>query len=216
MKSILVIGMGRFGRHLANKMQQLGNEIMVVDIDSELIESIADRYDNSYIGNCNNEAVIEALDVKNFDLCFVCIGEDFESSLMATSLLKKNGAKHVIAKSNQSIQEELLLKIGADEVVYPEREIAEKLAVRYNSKNIFDYVKLTSEFSIYEIPILKSWQGKAVCDININRKFKVNIIAIKNGNNLTLSTIADHVFQDDDHIVVIGKSSDVFKLCAKT
>lgn len=216
MKSILVIGMGRFGRHLADKMQQLGNEVMIVDTDAKLIESIADNYDNSYIGNCSNEAVIKALDVKNFDLCFVCIGEDFESSLMATSLLKKNGAKHVIAKSNQSVQEELLLKIGADEVVYPEREIAEKLAVRYNSKNIFDYVKLTSEFSIYEIPILRNWVGRAVCEINVNRKYKVNILAIKNGNSISLSPIADHIFKENEHIVVVGKSKDVFKLCSKT
>ncbi len=208
--------MGRFGKHLANKMQELGNEVMIVDDDPEIVERLSEKFDNSYIGDCTNATVVKALDVSQFDLCFVCIGEGFESSLMATSLLKKYGATHVIAKSNQSVQAELLLKIGADEVVYPEREMAEKLAVRYNSKNIFDYIKLTSEFSIYEIPIINNWIGRSVTDIGVNRKYKVNIIAIKNGNNLALSHIADHVFSEGDHMVVVGKSEDVFKLSSKT
>ena len=184
MKSILVIGMGRFGRHLAKKMLDLGNDVMIVDKDSEIFEQLAEKFTDSYIGDCTNEGVIRSLGVKHFDLCFVTIGEDFQSSLVITSLLKRFDAKCVIAKANQNIQAELLLKIGADEVVYPEREIAEKLAVRYNARNIFDYIQLTSEYSIYEIPVLQSWIGKTIMEVDVRRKYRVNIIAVKKENSL--------------------------------
>jgi len=215
MKSILVIGMGRFGRHLAKKMFDLGNDVMIVDKDSEIFEQLAEKFTDSYIGDCTNEGVIRSLGVKHFDLCFVTIGEDFQSSLVITSLLKRFDAKCVIAKANQNIQAELLLKIGADEVVYPEREIAEKLAVRYNARNIFDYIQLTSEYSIYEIPVLQSWIGKTIMEVDVRRKYRVNIIAVKKENSLNPLPGADYIFKPDEHIVVIGKATDVFKINAK-
>ena len=215
MKSILVIGMGRFGRHLAKKMFDLGNDVMIVDKDSEIFEQLAEKFTDSYIGDCTNEGVIRSLGVKHFDLCFVTIGEDFQSSLVITSLLKRFDAKCVIAKANQNIQAELLLKIGADEVVYPEREIAEKLAVRYNARNIFDYIQLTSEYSIYEIPVLQSWIGKTIMEVDVRRKYRVNIIAVKKKNSLNPLPGADYIFKPDEHIVVIGKATDVFKINAK-
>ncbi|CDF00848.1 MAG: TrkA family potassium uptake protein [Ruminococcus sp.] len=215
MKSILVIGMGRFGRHLAKKMLDLGNDVMIVDKDSEIFEQLAEKFTDSYIGDCTNEGVIRSLGVKHFDLCFVTIGEDFQSSLVITSLLKRFDAKCVIAKANQNIQAELLLKIGADEVVYPEREIAEKLAVRYNARNIFDYIQLTSEYSIYEIPVLQSWIGKTIMEVDVRRKYRVNIIAVKKENSLNPLPGADYIFKPDEHIVVIGKATDVFKINAK-
>ena len=215
MKSILVIGMGRFGRHLAKKMLDLGNDVMIVDKDSEIFEQLAEKFTDSYIGDCTNEGVIRSLGVKHFDLCFVTIGEDFQSSLVITSLLKRFDAKCVIAKANQNIQAELLLKIGADEVVHPEREIAEKLAVRYNARNIFDYIQLTSEYSIYEIPVLQSWIGKTIMEVDVRRKYRVNIIAVKKENSLNPLPGADYIFKPDEHIVVIGKATDVFKINAK-
>ena len=215
MKSILVIGMGRFGRHLAKKMFDLGNDVMIVDKDSEIFEQLAEKFTDSYIGDCTNEGVIRSLGVKHFDLCFVTIGEDFQSSLVITSLLKRFDAKCVIAKANQNIQAELLLKIGADDVVYPEREIAEKLAVRYNARNIFDYIQLTSEYSIYEIPVLQSWIGKTIMEVDVRRKYRVNIIAVKKENSLNPLPGADYIFKPDEHIVVIGKATDVFKINAK-
>ena len=147
MKSILIIGMGRLGCHLATKMQELGNDVMVIDENPAIIESLSSVYTDTSIGDCTNEAVIQSLGVNNFDICFVTIGNDFESSLVITSLLKSNGAKLVVSKAKTDIQADLLRKIGADEVVYPEREVAEKLAVRFNAKNIFDFIKLTSEYS---------------------------------------------------------------------
>ena len=159
MKSVLIIGMGRMGRHLAKRMHQLGNEVMIVDNNPAIIEALSDRFTDSSICDCTNETVIASLGVENFDICFVTIGEDFQASLVVTSLLKKHGARRIVAKTNQDIQAELLRTIGADEIVYPEVDIAEKLAVRYNAKNIFDFVPLTDEYSIYELPILPAWVG---------------------------------------------------------
>ncbi len=215
MKSVLIIGMGRMGRHLANKMQQLGNDVMIVDSNAELINGLADRFTDSDICDCTNEAVIRSLGVDNFDICFVTIGEDFQASLVVTSLLKKYGARMIVAKTNQDIQADLLRTIGADEVVYPERETAEKLAVRYNANNVFDFVPLTNEYSMYEIPILPTWVGQTLIELNIRRKYQINIIAVKNDEGLNPNAGADYRFRAGDHIFVIGKSDVVFKLAAK-
>lgn len=214
-KSVLIIGMGRFGRHLAMRMLDLGNDVMIVDKDSSLIEAMSTYCPDASICDCTNKNVLKALGVDGFDICFVTIGEDFQSSLVITSHLKALGAKCVVAKAGQDIQADLLRKIGADEVIYPEKEIAEKVAVRYNSSNIFDFIPLTSEFSIYEIPVLKDWIGKTIVEVNVRQQFNVSIIAIKSDTTLNTMPGADYVFNRDDHIVVIGKASDVFKLTAK-
>lgn len=215
MKSVIVIGMGRFGRHLAHKMKELGNDVMVIDKDKDLIQQYLSSFADAEIGDCTNRTVVESLGVDNFDICFVAIGDDFQSSLVVTSLLKEFGAKHVISKAKRDIQADLLKKIGADEVVYPEREMAEKLAVRCNSRNVFDYIELTKEYSLYEIPILPHWVGQSIADLNIRRKYRVNVIAIKNDGNLQPLPGPDYVFRNDDHMVVLGKPADVFKLTAK-
>ena len=215
MKSVLIIGMGRMGRHLAKKMLQLGNDVMVVDSRPEIINSLSDVFTDSSICDCTNESVIVSLGVEDFDICFVTTGEDFESSLIITSLLKKHGAKMIVAKTNQDIQAELLRKIGADEIVFPEVEIAEKLAIRYSAKNILDFVPLTADYSIYEIPILQSWVGHTLMELEVRRKYRVNIIAVKNGNELNPNMGADYRFRPNDHVIVIGRSGEVFKLSAK-
>ena len=212
MKSVLIIGMGRLGRHLAKKMQQLGNDVMIVDNRPELIDNLSDEFTDSACCDCTNEAVIRSLGVDNFDICFVTIGEDFQSSLVITSHLKKHGARMIVAKTNQDIQAELLKIIGADEVVYPEVDVAEKLAVRYNADNIFDFVPLTAEYSIYELPVQPSWVGKTLIELDVRRKYHVNIIAVKNGSSLNPNLGGDYKFRTDDHIIVIGKSNEVFKL----
>ena len=212
MKSVLIIGMGRLGRHLAKKMQQLGNDVMIVDNRPELIDNLSDEFTDSACCDCTNEAVIRSLGVDNFDICFVTIGEDFQSSLVITSHLKKHGARMIVAKTNQDIQAELLKIIGADEVVYPEVDVAEKLAVRYNADNIFDFVPLTAEYSIYELPVQPTWVGKTLIELDVRRKYHVNIIAVKNGSSLNPNLGGDYKFRTDDHIIVIGKSNEVFKL----
>ena len=215
MKSILVIGLGRFGYHLACRMQALGNDVMIVDRNAEKVNRYAEQFTDAHIGDCTNEAVIRSLGVKQMDLCFVSIGEDFESSLIITLLLKRAGAKCVIAKANQEIQEDLLRQIGADEIVYPERDLAEKLAIRYNSNNVFDYIQLTEDYAIFEIPAPTSWRGKSIVDLNVRRKHKVNIIAVKKGETLQPTPGADYVFEAEDHVVVIGKPADIYKLTGK-
>ena len=214
MKSILVIGMGRFGRHLSYKMKELGNDVMIVDKDTEIIGELADDFTDAYIGDCSKEGVIRSLGVRNFDICYVTIGEDFQSSLIVTSYLKKIGAKYVVTKARTDIQAEILGKIGAAEVVYPERDMAEKIAVMHNANNIFDYIELTSEYAIYELPVVKTWIGKTVIDVDIRKHHNVNVIAVKNGNVLTASHLGEYVFKNEDVLVVIGKSTDVFKLAA--
>lgn len=215
MKSILVIGMGRFGRHLAKKMLELGNDVMIVDKDAAVIEQYSTVFTDSQIADCTNENVLRALGVNHFDICFVAIGDDFQSSLVITALLKELNAKFVVAKAKQDIQANLLTRIGADEVVYPEREMAEKLAVRYNATNIFDFIELTKEYAIYEIPVPSAWMGKTISEINIRQKYKINIIAMKINNDLKLLPGADYRFTETDHMVVIGKATDVFKLSAR-
>lgn len=215
MKSILVIGMGRLGRHLSTKMLELGNEVMVIDKEPDIIESLSPIHGDANIGDCTNENVIMALGVENFDICFVTIDSDFEASLVVTSLLKTHRAQKIVATAKRDIQADLLKQIGADEVVYPEREIAEKLAVRYNADNIFDFIKLTPEYAIYEIPAPAAWTGKTIANLGVRQHYKVNIIAIKKGSLLNTMPGPDYVFGTDDHIMVIGKAGDVFRLSSE-
>ena len=212
MKSILVIGMGNFGQLFSERMQELGNDVMVVDEKPDIINEIAHKFTDSQIGDCRNPAVLKSLGINNFDICFVTIGSDFQASLEITSLLKEMGAKYVVSKARSDRQSKLLVKIGADEVIYPERELTEKLAVRYNADNIFDYIQLTPEYSIYEIPCSSKWTGKTMAEIDVRNKYKVNIIAVNHDGNLNIAPGAAYVFSQDDKLVVIGKASDVFKL----
>lgn len=214
MKSVLVIGMGTIGIYLARKMQDLGNEVMIADKDEELIQELSPEFNDAFCGDCSADGTLKSIGVNTFDYCFVTIGEDFYASLEITSILKELGAKYVIAKAKRARQVEFLKKIGADEVVYPDKEIAENLAVRYNADNIFDYIELTSEYSIFEIPVVSSWVGKKVMDVDVRRKHKINIIAVKNDNELNLNLGGDYVFDENDHLVVLGKSSDVFSVAS--
>ena len=216
MKSILVIGLGRFGRHFAQKLMDLRNEVMIVDKNADLINELAPQFTDSYIGDCTREDLISSLGVRNFDLCMVAIGEDFQSSLVITSLLKQYGAPCVIAKANQEIQADLLKKIGADQIVYPEREMAEKLAVRYTAQNVFDSIELTDHYALYEIPIVQSWSGQTIGSLDVRRKYRVNIVGVKRNDELLPIPGADFVFSAHDHVIVIGKHTDLQKLTAKT
>lgn len=216
MNSVLIIGMGILGQHLAAKMQALGNHVMIADKDEDIIQELSSEFQDCFVGDCTVDAVIRSLGVSNFDYCFVAIGENSYDSLEITSLLKELGAKHVISKARKPRQAEFLKRIGADEVFYPEEEIAEKLAVRYNSKNIFDYKELTSEYSIFETSILAEWVGKTIANIDVRKAYHINIIAIKRGASVIPAPGGTYEFHPEDHIVVIGKSSDVFRLSSKT
>ena len=212
MKSILIIGMGKFGHHLCANLAKLDNEIMVVDEKEEMLEDLLPIVTSAKIGDCTNEDVLRSLGVRNFDICFVCIGTNFQSSLEITSLIKELGAKYVISKANRDIHAKFLLRNGADEVIYPDRDIAEKLAVRVSANHVFDYIELTEEYSIYEIPPLTEWLGKSIRDVNFRVKYQVSILGTKKGEEVKLLPSADHVFAADEHLMVIGRGEDMDKI----
>ncbi len=212
MKSILVIGLGRFGRHLCQKFMSLGNEVMIVDQSEAAVSALAGSVTSAQIADCTDEAVLAELGVRNFDLCFVCIGTNFASSLLITSLLKDMGARRVIAKASQDIHAKLLLRNGADEVVYPERDSAERMAVRLSAQNVFDYIELTEEYSIYEVPPLESWIGKSVRELDIRNRYHINILAVKQGEELRPMPGADYRFTGSEHILALASTEDARKL----
>lgn len=216
MKSVLIIGMGTLGRHLARKMIEYGNEVMIVDSKEEIIQEMAQEIPNAIVGDCAAEGVLRSLGVSNFDFCFVTVGEDFYAALEITAILKELGAKCVISKAKKNRQADFLKKIGADEVFYPEEEMAESLAIRYTADNIYDYIELNEEYSVYEMPILKEWKGKTIKNVDVRKLYNINIIAIKKGSDLVPSPVPEYVFEEEDHIIVIGKADDVLKISANT
>ena len=212
MKSILIIGMGKFGHHLCMNLARLGNEIMIVDDREEVLEDLLPVVTSAKIGDCTNEEELKSLGVRNFDLCFVCIGTNFQSSLEITSLLKEMGAKYVISKANRDIHAKFLLRNGADEVIYPDRDIAEKLAMKVSANHVFDYIELTEEHSIYEIPLIKEWVGRTIGDIDIRAKYRVNVLGTKKDGELSLLPGADYVLKKDEHLMVLGRNEDVDRI----
>ncbi len=212
MKSILIIGMGAFGRHLAIKMSNLKNDVMIVDKDAAIIDEMSSIVTDAQIGDCTKEDVLRALGVNNFDICFVTIGDTFQSSLEITSLLKDLGAKYVISKASRDIQAKFLLRNGADEVVYPDKDMAEKLAIRCSSNNVLDFFSINNEYSIFELPIKENWAGSSIEEINVRKKYHINILLIKNGNSIMTLPKADYVFKDDDQIIAIGRSEEILKM----
>lgn len=212
MKTILIIGMGKFGHHLCNKLVELKNEVMVVDADEGKIQDLLPTVTNAKIGDCTNPEVLESLGVRNFDVCFVCIGTNFQSSLEITSLLKELGAKYVISKANRDIQAKFLLRNGADEVIYPDRDIAEKVAIRNSANHVFDYIELTDEYSVYEIPPRKEWIDKSIRQVDLRAKFHVSILGTKEEGKTKLLPPADHIFKAEEHLMVIGRKENIDKI----
>ncbi len=210
MKSILIIGMGRFGQHLCRNLAALDNEIMIVDQEEERLEDMLPLVVSAKIGDCTNETVLRSLGVANFDLCFVCIGTNFQSSLEITSMVKELGAKYVVSKANRDIHAKFLLKNGADEVIYPDRDLAEKLAVRYSANHVFDYIELTDEFSIYEIPPLSEWVGRSLKELMLRNVYHISILAIKRPDGrMNMMPGAEYAIRGDDHLMVIGTKGDI-------
>ncbi len=195
MKSILIIGLGRFGRHMAYKFLEEHNEVLAVDKREERAETVVDRIKDIEIGDATDETFIASLGVGNFDLCVVAIGDNFQTALEITVLLKDHGAKYILARASRDVHRKLLLRNGADHVVYAEREMAERLAVKYGSKNVFDYIELTPEVAIYEVAVPESWYGKSIIEKSIRTKYHISILATKEGGKIYPLPQPDHVFQ---------------------
>jgi trk system potassium uptake protein TrkA len=216
MKSILVIGLGRFGRHLALKFAELRDEVMVVDNDEARVNDLAPLVTSAQIGDCTDERVLETLGVRNFDICFVCIGSHFQSSLEVTSLLKEMGAARVIAKADRDIHAKFLLRNGADEVIYPEKEVANRTAIRHSAGHAFDYIEWAEDYCIAEVQPLKGWLGKSIREVAVRTEYKVGIIAIKGRNGFSQTPDAGYVFTEIDHLIISGGKKDVVKLLNRT
>lgn len=209
MKSILVIGLGRFGRHMAKKFSEQNNDVMAIDINEERINNVLSVVTNALIGDATNEHFMETIGVRDFDLCVVAIGDNFQSSLETTALLKDLGAKFVLARASRDVHAKFLLRNGADDVIYTEKETAERLAVKYGSDNIFNYIELNDEYSIYEIAVPSSWLNKSILKVNVRSKYGISILATKQGNNIYPLPKPEHVFTDSESLMILGKNEDV-------
>ena len=209
MKSILVIGLGRFGRHMAKKFSEQNNDVMAIDINEERINNVLSVVTNALIGDATNEQFMETIGVRDFDLCVVAIGDNFQSSLETTALLKDLGAKFILARASRDVHAKFLLRNGADDVIYTEKETAERLAVKYGSDNIFNYIELNDEYSIYEIAVPSSWRNKSILKVNVRSKYGISILATKQGNNIFPLPKPEHVFTDSESLMILGKNEDV-------
>lgn len=217
MKSILIIGMGRFGHHLAKDFLANGHDVMIIDEDEEKVEDMVPYATSTKIGDCTKEEVLKSLGIKNFDVVFVCIGTNFQSSLEITSLVKELGAKRVVSKATRDIQAKFLLRNGADEVIYPDKDIAKKWAERYSLDNIFDYFNLPGDIGVYEINPLTEWIGKSIRESNIAAKHKITILGVKKQGDEEMSMLpsADYVINENEHLMIMAQNEVVEKLLAK-
>ena len=211
MKSILLIGLGRFGRHIAIKLDEMNHQVMAVDNKESRVEAVMPYVRNAQIGDATNEDFIRSLGVRNFDVCIVAIGDDFQSSLEATSLLKELGAKLVVSRAARDVHAKFLLRNGADEVVYPEKQLATWTAIRYSADHILDYIELDEELGIFEIAIPDAWIGKTVGKLDIRKKYNVNIMALRHNGILDMNISSDTLLEDDQTMLVLGNMKNIQK-----
>ena len=213
-KTILLIGLGRFGLHIAKKLHELGHEVMAVDVNEERINQAVPYVIDAQIGNSTNEEFLKSLGINNFDLCIVTISDDFQSSLETTSLLKELGAKKVVSRAERDGQAKFLLRNGADEIVYPEKQLASWMAIKYSADHILDYIKIDNEHAIFEVSVPKDWIGKTIGEIDIRKKYGINILGIKDGKKLNVNVTPSQILSLELSLLVIGDYNKL-KKCFK-
>ena len=212
MKSFLVIGAGTFGHHICRELIKQKCEVMIVDRDPKPLEDLVNVVTSAKIADCANIETLRSFDIPSFDACFVSVGRNFQYSLEITSLLKELGARKVFSKADEDIQAKFLLRIGADEVVYPEKDMARRIAVAESSDSIFDCMPLTEDYGIYEITVPRRWVGKTVVKLDVRRAYNLSVLAIKNGESLRPLPPVDHVFNESEHLMVLGREEDLRKV----
>lgn len=205
MKNILLIGLGRFGRHLSVELNELGHEVMAVDDEEDRVNEILPYVTNAQIGDSTNADFLKSLGIGNFDICFVTISANFENSLETTSLLKELGAKIVISRAERDIQKKFLLRNGADQVVYPERQVAKWASIRYTADHILDYMEIDASHAIFEAEVPEEWLGKTIGELDVRRKYNINIIAVKDKGGVNIALSTDTLLKQDATILVIGE-----------
>lgn len=213
---MLIIGAGQFGAKLAVRLTKLHNEVMLVDREESALLGLEEQVTRVQIGDCMEKTVLEELGVRNFDICFVCISENFQASMEITSMLKELGAAWVVSKADHDIHADLLKKIGADEVIYPENDMAERAAMRYSDNGVFDYFEISREFAIMEICLPRRWDGHTAAELEVRRKHHINVIGIKRDRQFFSVTDADRPFSRDDHLIVAGNKADIAALIASS
>lgn len=211
MKSILLIGLGRFGKHIAMNLSQLGCQVLAVDHVEERVNEVLPYVTSAQIGDSTNEEFLRSLGVGNFDACIVAVGNDFQSSLETASLLKELGAKLVVARAARDVQEKFLLRNGADEVVYPEKQLAKWTAIRCSADHILDYMELDEEHAMFEVTVPEEWAGRTIGQIDIRRRFHINIMGVKKGGKLELTLSPDSLLGAGETMLVLGKNKDLQK-----
>ena len=211
MKSVLLVGLGRFGRHMALKLNELNHQVMAIDKKEELVNAVLPFVTNAQIGDTTNEDFLRSLGVNNYDMCIVAIGNDFQSSLETTSLLKDLGGKLVISRAARDIQAKFLLRNGADHVIYPEKQVANWAAVRYSADHILDFIEIDDNYAIFEVTTPKNWVDKTIGQIDIRKKYGINIIAVKQGHRLNLTVTPDIVLKKDETMLVLGEAKTIQK-----
>lgn len=209
MKSVLLIGLGRFGRHMAFKLHELKHEVLAIDKNEARVNEVLPFVTNAQIGDSTNEQFIASLGVRNFDLCVVAIGDNFQSSLETTALLKDYGAPLVVSRAIRDVHAKFLLRNGADHVIYAEKEMAIRAAVKYSSDNVFDYIELTPSHSIYETPTPASWIGKTIVQMAVRQKYHINILATKRNGQFEALPRPDHVFKPGESLLILGENKDI-------
>lgn len=210
MKTVLVIGLGQFGTRIAKRMEELNCEVMAVDANEECVNEVLPYVTYAQIGDSTNAEFLRTLGVDNYDVCIVALGGNFQSSLETTSLLKELGATTVVSRATNDVQMKFLLRNGADEVVYPEMQMAHRIAIKYASESILDFIELNEEYSIYELKAPKEWIGKTIIQLDIRKRYKTNVLTVKRGNDVVFPT-PDMEFREGDIVLVIGKMKDVLK-----
>ena len=211
MKNILLIGLGRFGRHIALQLNKLGHEVMAVDSNEERVNKILPIVTNAQIGDSTNTEFLKSLGIGNFDVCIVTIGGNFQNSLETTSLLKELGAKLVVSRAERDVQEKFLLRNGADEVIYPEKQVANWAAIRYTADHIRDYIEVDDAHAIFEVEVPKGWIGKTVGELDIRRKYSINIMATKENGKINMAVSPDTVLTDNITLLVLGAYKELQK-----
>lgn len=208
MKSYLVLGLGRFGQSFARTIASIGHDVLVVDKNETIIQQFSNEFTHAICAEVSNEEFLKSIGVKNYDAAIVAIG-DIQSSILTVVLLKELGAKYVLAKASSELHAKVLYKVGADRIIFPERDMGIRTANSISSKNIIDFIELFPEYSIMEITVPSSWVGKTIGGIAVRTKYGVNIIALKTFEHLNVLPHADTKFRENDIVVVMGKNSDL-------
>ncbi|MGG7058622.1 potassium channel family protein [Clostridium nigeriense] len=211
-KQFVIIGLGRFGSSIAKTLYSLGNDVLAIDKDEDVVQEIADSVTHAVQLDATDENALKSLGIRNFDVAVVTIGDNIQSSIMATLLVKELGVKYIIAKGHSDLHEKVLYKIGADRVVLPEKDMGIRVAHNLVSANILDYIELSEDYSIMEIQALREWSGSTLNKLKLRSKYGINVMAIKRENKVNLSPSADDIIEENDIIVAIGSAEDLSRL----